>query len=341
MACTPFGYLALFTLSVICLSIAASVVFWLRHTREALNNNKMLYYPVFAYFVLQILVLILWSIADAAYCFQTDLYILFEDLGSICFALQYIILILIFYLRLSAVFAGTSFELTRICKTIFAVLYISFVVMAITIAVLNFTPLFYTAWQTLLMAIIFFIFLALIIMVIGLFIYKLVSALRNLDDTKTQSKRMVKLITKTFLLTLASILSAGGFITAVGLLSMFEHAEPIIFIAGLLALFDLFTNSLSIALGFRRFEKYYMKICKVCHIKCIGLCAKLVTGTFETEFVNFSVSRPSGVIVASATSASEKSDNEKHAAMTSIASISRIESPTGTPEPNTEVQASI
>eukprot|EP01083_Nonionella_stella_P115579 342810_1 len=105
---------------------------------------------------------------------------------------------------------------------------------------------------------------------------------------------MVGVITKTFVLTVASIVSAGFLTAAVIFTSVFGHHVGVIFVAGIFANSDLLVNSLSVALGFKKFDKYYMKLCGCCHGLCIDLCSRIVTGKRNSELELERVSSRSG-----------------------------------------------
>eukprot|EP01083_Nonionella_stella_P241579 843498_1 len=42
----------------------------------------------------------------------------------------------------------------------------------------------------------------------------------------------------------------------------------------------------TVVLGFKKYESYYMKICQKCHVKCINMCSKMVSGTDKTTIQN-------------------------------------------------------
>eukprot|EP01084_Bolivina_argentea_P210255 357944_1 len=130
------------------------------------------------------------------------------------------------------------------------------------------------------------LFFVLLVMLIGLFIYKLVKVLQNVEDMDAvRHNNMVGLISKSFILTVASILSAGCLTTAVLLQSALGVHLYVTVLAGIFANSDLLVNSLSVSLGFKKFDKYYMKLCGCCHGLCIDLCSRVVTGKSNKELM--------------------------------------------------------
>merc|ERR1712129_333300 len=79
--------------------------------------------------------------------------------------------------------------------------------------------------------------------------------------------------TKAFLLTLASVISSFLFASVV----MANHfitggdngSVAYLSIFGFMYLLDVFINFVSIMFGYSQFTYHYMKICGVCHRKCI------------------------------------------------------------------------
>eukprot|EP01083_Nonionella_stella_P061113 159334_1 len=285
MPCEVGGYIGLYGLTILCLLNASSVVFWAYNSKGAFGNNKMLYYSALIYFSFIILNLVLWAAADAFYCFREDMYILFEDLGSLFVGLQYITLILIMYLRLVVIFENTAFILSNTTKIVFYILYGCFISLTLTTVALTFTPLFYTQITSIIMGLLMLLFFGLIVMLIGLFIYKLVKVLKAVHGSadSVQNKSMIAVITKTFLLTISSIVSAGFLTAAVLISSALGIKVYVLVISGIFANTDLLVNSLSVSLGFKKFDKYYMRICGACHGCCIDICSRIVIGKSGKE----------------------------------------------------------
>eukprot|EP01083_Nonionella_stella_P078423 214629_1 len=104
---------------------------------------------------------------------------------------------------------------------------------------------------------------------------------------------MVNLMTKVFILTIASNFSLSFILAfmmlhismatlSVAMATLFMATLSIGFMATLSVAMDLFINLLSVVLGFKKYESYYMKICQKCHVKCINMCSKMVSGTDKT-----------------------------------------------------------
>eukprot|EP01083_Nonionella_stella_P175476 611179_1 len=126
--------------------------------------------------------------------------------------------------------------------------------------------------------------------IIGVFVYKLISVfVHNSDNSDDKPNKLdedlVSTVTKTFILTLASILSA--IIAAVFIIILNYYPSPfVVFLYGFIFALDLITNVVSIICGFPVFHQQYSMICGLCHARCtrcIQCCANVYLKRAATE----------------------------------------------------------
>ena len=115
-------------------------------------------------------------------------------------------------------------------------------------------------------------------MLVYIFVYKLVMVSRKSETVNKKNQKLVSTITKATLLTMFSIFSTllNAVVTVIRP-SIEDGSSHIEFMAVLIYTNDVFTNFLSIILGYRYFEDHYLKICGCCDAKCKLLCHNMVT----------------------------------------------------------------
>eukprot|EP01084_Bolivina_argentea_P095112 170997_1 len=251
--------------------------------------DKSLYYMVLIYGVINVILFMVAAVISGSYCFvDADVYfrfLLFLHLvGRTFYMLQYILLILLLFYRLYFIFKGTTFALSHCSIIIISFSYILFIIVASTFVICY----YYNVNQIILvfmMCIILFLVFSLIVGLVWMFAYKLYVVYKNRGSQTNDTKSIVRIITKMFLLTLSSII----FSIVYAIVAMFDvqsNSVHMMFISGILMASHVFINVLSIMFGFKYFGNYYVKICGRFDRQCTICCAKMVAENAGIQLAN-------------------------------------------------------
>ena len=190
-----------------------------------------------------------------------------NNIFNLVFAVQLFTLLILFYVTVNAIFIGTSFELSKITKTIYKIMFIAEPIYIIIVLIAR-SFLSLSFWAILVGFCVLFLLL-LMISIIILYIYKLICVYRSVGGNKNeQNTIMVDKITKLTILCSISIgITFCDFVSLVigysGLLS-----TNYLYFHYFVVLFDIYTNLICIVLSSKIFEKYYVILCKCMDIKC-------------------------------------------------------------------------
>eukprot|EP01083_Nonionella_stella_P091108 254626_1 len=236
--------------------------------RKAGGVKQCLYINGLLYLTLIALSFIIFTISTATLCFDLPaISMVFDYLETGAYALQFGFLYYLLLYRLYAVFHDTGFSLSRVMLTIMCVLYASMWICG-GIAVILYLTDYGSTMTAIMLAIAFICLVSSMVLLISVYIYKLMKVAKDVQGHGNASA-LLPAITKAFILTLASIVS-----TAVA--GIYMVVQPFItdkpsyhsqFIQAILVVNDVYTNFLSIVLGYKWFKTYYVKLCGCCDLK--------------------------------------------------------------------------
>eukprot|EP01083_Nonionella_stella_P013030 36779_1 len=263
-------------------------------TRSLTTDNTRIFNMTLCYSLL-VTIICLMGLSGISFCVNRDVYIIFRSIGRILSLAQYVFLFYLLFYRIYYVFHGTLFQLSRRTILVFNVLYILYIVIGLLRVILGIKSDFNNRLtKQIVLTILTIIFLILqvsyIAGIIGVFVYKLISVfVHNSDNSDDKPNKLdedlVSTVTKTFILTLASILSA--IIAAVFIIILNYYPSPfVVFLYGFIFALDLITNVVSIICGFPVFHQQYSMICGLCHARCtrcIQCCANVYLKRAATE----------------------------------------------------------
>eukprot|EP01084_Bolivina_argentea_P009444 17624_1 len=208
-------------------------------------------------------------------CINLTIKSVFAQLGVITYILQYLLLFGLLFYRLDLVFSGTVFEMSRTLRTMFYTSYFFILVLGVSTAMISDTndqSSFYSTVGTIVVIGFFISMCVFTVTLIGPFIYKLWITIKSSADNAD----LIPVVIKTFLLTVPCIVSLVVVAIAIAIKASSGLSSGLLLMEGLFITCDLITNFLSIFLGFKEFDGYYMVICGPCHRMCIK-CGHRVT----------------------------------------------------------------
>eukprot|EP01084_Bolivina_argentea_P153805 268154_1 len=126
----------------------------------------------------------------------------------------------------------------------------------------------HTAFAVIVLICLFLAVLTFIVMLIGPFIHKIRTVSKSVNNAS-----LLPVVVKTFILSIASIISLVIVATAIVLNAGIGHTAFSLVFEGLILISDQITNFSSIFLGFSSFEKDYMKVCGCWHRCCVKCCS--------------------------------------------------------------------
>eukprot|EP01083_Nonionella_stella_P313411 1125012_1 len=232
------------------------------------DQDRCLYIMTCVLFVFILIALITFGIYDAIYCLDAPLIHISALLGNTCYALQYVVLLAMLWRRLCIVFEDSPFAVSNRTKRIFWMTYalqILFAMAAVGDSYFshNNNPL----WSAISLILACCAVIVLIATLVGLFIFKLLVMSRiqvrttvgNSDDTNGQR---MELVTKLFILTLASIISFFVMLLVACIAYAVGIGDNVYlgFVYKLTLTMDTFTNFLSIVLGITELNHIYMNL---------------------------------------------------------------------------------
>eukprot|EP01083_Nonionella_stella_P290389 988109_1 len=187
-------------------------------------------------------------------CIHPELNWIPTEVDGYFHTLQYRIQIAIFWYRLVTVFDSSAYAVSKCMKSTFWTAYsAAFIGGILGIFLFGRETMFKDTLSIVMPAIVTLLSVLLVVMIIGSFIYKLVTISRKTESDGNQ--RMMALVSKLFLLTMLSLLTS--------LLAVMSGVIIFFFSC------DVFTNFAGILFGFKAFEPVYKKLCGTCHNKCV------------------------------------------------------------------------
>eukprot|EP01083_Nonionella_stella_P174221 603326_1 len=250
-------------------------------TKQRILSNKCLHCSALTHFTMAMITFIAFGVGGVFQCIYPIVYIITTPIGLSCASIQYALLIYIFFYRLRVVFDDTPFEVSRLTMRLFHFLYCLWLFLFSIVYFVSGTG------KIIILGAIFLVQLTIITWLIGIFIYKVIQVAKT--DSRTNAgddQTFSHLITKVFILTLASILTT--LFMAIMLAAILSNSSGIEveFWTALAVAIDLTTNYLAIVFGLQRFERQYMAVCGICHRNCLGCCDKIMKNKNVMELSN-------------------------------------------------------
>eukprot|EP01084_Bolivina_argentea_P095113 171000_1 len=244
---------------------------------KQLVSNKCLYCMILTYGVINAILFMASAVSSESYCFvDADVYAKLHLVARAFYMLQWLLLIWLWFYRLYFIFKGTSFALSRRSIIIISCTYILWIIVAINSSIcyyFNVNPKI----LVFMMGIAMMLVLSLVVGLVWIFAHKLYTVYRN--KTAGNTKSMISIITKMFLLTLSSIIFFIVYVIVAMFYVQFDSIH-LIFIHGIVMAVHVIINVFSIMLGLKCFGPYYVKICgrfdrqcTVCFTKMVALNA--------------------------------------------------------------------
>ena len=227
---------------------------------KSYNNKKINVYigliDVFPTIFLSIIIIILYSIW---FCREIQICVIFANILTLLYVGQILLLIAILFTRLYFVFDETSFALSKTTIKLYWIFYALSIVMFLVagIGISNFGPtitvFIISAFATLLL-------IVMLVILVSLFLYKMIQVYRYTYTKETNDPTLVKIITKTSVVAIISILATGVDLIAAIIAST---RPPVYFeiLSFLLITFDVSTNFWCIVLSYNGYTKWYLKMC--------------------------------------------------------------------------------
>eukprot|EP01083_Nonionella_stella_P091403 255555_1 len=220
-------------------------------------------------FLLILMTFVTFSISAFFACVDEDIFWSLMLSGRITYVLQCSVLIWLLFYRLCLVFASSEFAVSVCTKRAFYCVYSIFHCLGgLTLYSLSSSKL----WAPIMSTIGFTTLILVILSLVLIFVRKLMMVARifaHHGDDQEDSKELIAVATKTFILTLWCIVSLLLVAIWMGIQELTGDTIHYQFVLGLATAFDLGTNFIAIWLGFKTFEIWYMKMCGFCQRKCI------------------------------------------------------------------------
>eukprot|EP01084_Bolivina_argentea_P181534 313513_1 len=186
---------------------------------------------------------------------------------------QFAVLVLILMARLYTIFKGTAYALSRVTIIIFTAWYSFGMVCFVMMTIMAFINVqIYELLLPILSALVYLTNVSLSFA----FVYKLVIVNKYIKSTK-EYNRMLHTITKNTILCLTSIVFST-FVTVLFQIWGYKNDHVWIYI---FAVFDVYSNYLSIVLQYTYFTKWYIILCHCCHARCNQICHKMLKDDAE------------------------------------------------------------
>eukprot|EP01083_Nonionella_stella_P040068 108954_1 len=279
MKCAPDD-LVLSIISIVLYSLCCSLCLWLTYLymtkqNDILQSDPCHYCMALFLFILIILTFIIWATSWVFRCIDTHMEALIGTLGNAVYGVQYYLLLWMLFYRLCQVFEGSIFEVSSCMKKIFYISYfICSPLMVLCVCITSYDVLQYMKWTPLVLLFGFLLLLFTVGILFGIFVQRLIIVSKN---TQRTAQDYMPVATKALILSVTSVISLLFLGIILVLESFVGYTTYIACLKPLSAATDIFSNYLSIWLHFKTFEKYYMKICGLCHIKCMDCCRAMVS----------------------------------------------------------------
>ena len=194
---------------------------------------------------------------------DTDTFLMTTLIWSGLYPFQYYLLLILLFIRLYHTFEGTMFKLSQRTLNIFKFAFIfqgCNCSIALSIFIVN------AYYGLLLISFSFLVIIALTAAILFLYIKRLMYVYKQVTSCQDSDEELVRLATKTPILSVTSILNSFGAMSVTLLWSMFDGYT--LWIGHLVVMLDIYINYLCILMGYKHFNKYYVILCGCCDRKC-------------------------------------------------------------------------
>eukprot|EP01083_Nonionella_stella_P258663 883830_1 len=247
-------------------------------TNQLSSGNKGLYRIGLVYLVFIAATFMVFILSSATICHTKSIpnvVLVLNYLQTAGYTFQFMILVYFLFYRLKTIFHNTAFSLSKRTVIAFTVLYITTWTNG-TIAMVSYLINYGSGLTAALMGLTFLLTIAMIVILIYLFIYKLMKVSKSMKDDNVS--KLFPTITRAFLLTLISVLStvlSATFMVVQPFISdpMSYHSQ---FVQAIVVVNDAYTNFLSVILGYKWFTRYYVKLCGCCDLKFHAMFVRIV-----------------------------------------------------------------
>lgn len=262
------GFAVVINAVLILSSIGLTYKFVVGLGEDAKKVSKFLYYSGLSYFILSTITLIL-STPINFYCSKSDIMRYADRVHKILYSVQCYFYIVLWFLRLYFAFRGTAFELSKCALTTI-----------ITFAMIGFVSLLYamifhdthTNFGFVVTGCLILLFIAWIMFLVSLFIYKLINVYKNVS---AENNGLIRVITKITILSIVSICSSFLY------LSIFFIARNknihLKLARDYMQLVSTYMNFICVLLSYNCFDAFYGKSCGKMDIECTK-CWSLLAG---------------------------------------------------------------
>eukprot|EP01083_Nonionella_stella_P245359 852915_1 len=255
--------------------------------RDKTSRHKGFDYMSYVFFGFILIIFISYVFASTFVCINPEMYQIPWMFGRIGLVIQYVLLIYMLFYRLCIIFNGTPMAVSRCTVWTFNALYLTFIICSL-ILLLGESPGSTSTEQgantnlpVLLFKLTYVIQVLLTVLLIGWLVGLFIRKMVQIQNTQTDPQIM-KIVTKTFILTIASIATFLLMLCAITLDRNSDDSVHLRFIVMIVLDADTMTNFLGIILGFSAFDDKYMALCGSCHRGCTKCCTKIVSGDGTT-----------------------------------------------------------
>ena len=214
---------------------------------------------------------------------------LLDPVLDIFIGTEFLILSILYFMKIVDVFQGTSYQITNLTKIVYYTLYILggiFIILLSFVSILqnsttNITyigPFKTDSLHFIILTFLEIVYIVGISSMTGLFIHKLVIVYKidHRNNDNSDNALMTPITKLTILISLSLIISLfhiGG-----ATLSILYPNEVTVFIKQIFAVLDHYTNFVNVMLTYKMFDGYYGKICGPLHNLCTKCWMKLIDG---------------------------------------------------------------
>ena len=278
----------LLCIAIITLSCSA-IYQMLSYHKSSNKNNASLFYGQLSFYIICIITAasripdILLSCFSAGSTAERALF----GIVTSSYGYHWVAFLFVLFCRLKIVFDGTALQLGNCFKKIsISILIIVSISGPISYILLLLNVL---SWQS--ATGVYQIFTVLLLMIFSQVLsFTFVRKLYLLHKVSENSQEgMIGMVTKYTILGLISTVSTFIIVISSGIMTTGEYTA-IVYILNISGqMLDVFVDVFCISLAFKFYEKYYMKICNICDLRCKSFCLSLTNESKLVEMSKISV----------------------------------------------------
>lgn len=247
--------------------------------KNKLITSNLLFYLGATLFVIIFLTYISSVFRDIFHCHNSIISHWFSEIKNFCYIISYLLLVIIFFIRLVYIFKPTRHRLSKCTITTFIIL----VSLGFTLGIINFIVYEFNqsiAAICLILGLLIYIFL--LFWLNYLFVYKLY-ILSQIKSEKEMDIDLVNIITKNTLLSIICASQTILYQISYICWNFVDSSSIIGFIVyQFLGILDLHTNMFIVLLSYKYFTGWYYKLCSCVHNRCRLCWTSAVTENVST-----------------------------------------------------------